>query len=122
MNTFPEPDLLSCYFDEAFTPHLAAMRLRWPQAAEDRLWRLPQGVCLSGPPPERLGVNLQRLAPNTYALCLVWDEKGFRWASLTAAELITGDLCVLLEAIGTDLRGWLTQPVSTTAHSLAQAA
>ena len=31
MRTLPAADVVACYFDDGFEPHLAAMRLRWPE-------------------------------------------------------------------------------------------
>ena len=31
------------------------MCLRWHEAEQERLWELPDNVCLVGPPPERFG-------------------------------------------------------------------
>lgn len=121
MKTLPEPEVVSCYFDEGFVPHLAAMRLRWPQAPAEH-WRLPDGVRRDGPPPERFGISIQRRAADVYSVCLVWNETGFYWAMLPSAQLLGGDLESILTALGTDLRRLLDQPVCPPQRTLAPAA
>src|SRR5207302_3925555 len=71
----PQPEILCCYFDNGFSPRLAAMRLHWPVPgeADGPCWDLPGGVRLTGPPPESFGVRIQRWGDDSYAACLLWD-------------------------------------------------
>ena len=56
MSSLAPPQVVSCYFDDRVTPHLAAMRLRWPAGPTNLRWLLPTGEEVIGPPPERFGV------------------------------------------------------------------
>jgi len=89
------------------------MCLRWDAALQrsERLWQLPEGVRVAGPPPQRFGVSIQRVGPDTYAARLLWDRTCFVWLSLTRAELMNSDLAPLLAALGTDLWYLLDQPI-----------
>src|SRR5207248_2145045 len=63
METLPRPEVLRRYTDTACQPPLPALRLRWDGSAlgfGERLWYLPENVCLSGPAPERFGVRIER--------------------------------------------------------------
>src|SRR5262249_17576643 len=53
VEAFPTPDVVRCYFDQSFEPHLPAMCLRWGAGGLSlgRPWRLPEGVTVSGPAP-----------------------------------------------------------------------
>ena len=54
-----EPEIVSCYFEEGFQPHLSAMYLNWrgdAAALHPRLWLLPNGLTLTGPAPLRFGL------------------------------------------------------------------
>lgn len=111
----PEPEMRLCYFDERFTPALAAMELDWPEAAEggtDRLWLLPGGLHLIGPAPIRFGVLIQRVDERHYTVLLVWDELSLRWSALSREELKGTGLAVVLAALKSDLCAILDQPVT----------
>ncbi len=113
VQALPSPEVVRCYFDAAFDPHLPAMCLRWHQPAlPERLWELPEGVCLVGPAPQRFGVRIQRQASDVYAVRLLWDRTCLDWVSLSRAQLLTSALAPLLGALGTDLWHLLDQPVS----------
>jgi hypothetical protein len=117
MDSLPAPEVIRCYFDEGFQPHLPAMCLRWDADSlgrAERLWYLPEDVCLEGPPPERFGINLQRLGTNAYAVRLLWNQSRLSWASLTRVQLLTSALGPILRALGTELRYLLDQPVKGT--------
>jgi hypothetical protein len=121
VKTLPEPEVVSCYFDDGFVPHLAAMRLRWPAAGAE-LWRLPDGLRRDGPPPDRFGISIQRRDNDLYSVCLVWNDTGFHWGMLNSAQLLGGDVESILGALGTDLRRLLDQPICPTRRTLTQAA
>jgi hypothetical protein len=125
MDFLPAPEVIRCYFDEGFQPHLPAMWLRWDADAlgrSDRLWYLPEGVCLEGPPPERFGVNLQRLDTDDYAVRLLWNQSRLSWSSLTRVQLLTSALGPILRSLGTELRYLLDQPVKTEGGLVRKAA
>src|SRR5260370_12423781 len=74
MNALAPPQVVSCYFDDRVTPHLAAMRLRWPAGPTDLRWLLPTGEEVIGPPPERFGVWVRRQGSDEYEVSLVWND------------------------------------------------
>jgi hypothetical protein len=113
VKTLPEPEVVRCYFDEDFQPRLPAMCLRWDDEAgsRERLWELPDGFCLAGPPPQQFGITIQRQGTDSYCVRLLWNHTGLSWPALTRAELLTSSLAPLLAAMGTDLWQVLDQPV-----------
>jgi hypothetical protein len=119
------PEVVRCYFDESFDPHLPAMCLRWdPDDAEqtERLWELPEGVCVVGPPPRRFGVSIRRQGADSYAVRLLWDRTCFTWLALARVQLWTSALAPLLASLGTDLWYLLDQPASSGGRSPRRAA
>ena len=115
------PEVLRCFFDDTFEPHLPAMCLRW-NGTRERLWELPEGVTLVGPPPERFGVSIRRVGRDAYCVRVLWDRSCFAWHSARRVQLLTSSLAPLLGAIGTDLRYLLDQPVHAEAHTPCRAA
>jgi hypothetical protein len=111
VQALPSPEVVRCYFDDGFEPHLPAMCLRWDPAASERLWTLPEGVRLVGPAPQRFGVSIQRRASDTYSVRLLWERTCFNWPSVTRAQLLSTSLEPLLGAMGTDLWYLLDQPL-----------
>jgi hypothetical protein len=112
----PSPEVLRCYFDEQFEPPLPAMCLRWDREGlgqTERLWDLPEGVCMTGTPPQRFGVSIQRQDTDSYAVRVLWDRTCLIWPGLERAELLSSALAPLLAAMGTDLWYLLDQPVRT---------
>jgi hypothetical protein len=77
----------------------------------ERLWELPEGVTLVGPPPGRFGVSIRRCGPDSYSVRLLWDRTGLTWGDLPRAQLLSCSLAPLLGAMGTDLWYLLDQPV-----------
>jgi hypothetical protein len=114
MDPLPAPEVTRRYLDDSFQPPLPALALRWDLAAlglTERLWYLPQRVCLAGPPPEQFGMAVERRRPDSYTVRLLWDRTSLRWAGLTRAELLTCALAPVLRALGMDLRDLLDRPV-----------
>jgi hypothetical protein len=112
----PSPEVLRCYFDEEFDPPLPALCLRWqPEDAgkTERLWELPDGVCMTGTPPQRFGISIQRRDTDSYTVRLLWDRTCLIWSSLVRAQLLGSALAPLLAAMGTDLWYLLDQPIRT---------
>jgi hypothetical protein len=112
LQALPAPQVLRCYFDDNFTPPLPAMCLRWAADVEGP-WDLPEDVSFIGPAPQQFGVTIERRAPDTYAVRLLWDRTFFSWQALTRSQLLGSALALLLGAMGTDLWYLLDQPVST---------
>ena len=113
VQTLPEPEVVRCFFDDSVQPRLPAMCLHWENGAQERLWELPDNVCLAGPPPKRFGVSIHRRLSDAYAVRLLWNQTALSWPALTRAELLGSALAPLLAALGTDLWHMLEQPVST---------
>jgi hypothetical protein len=115
LKRLPPPEVVRCYFDDAFAPRLPAMCLRWDPAAlaDDRVWELAEGVQVVGPPPTRFGISIRRRGDDAYGVRLLWGRTGFCWDDLAHAQLVDSDLNPLLEALGTDLWYLLEQPVGS---------
>jgi hypothetical protein len=124
VQALPTPEVLRCYFDDAFEPHLPAMALRWRSAEgrAERLWELPEGVSLLGPPPQRFGVSIRRRDTDSYGVRVLWDRTCFTWHALPRMQLMTSALAPLLGALGTDLWYLLDQPVQSGSSVPARAA
>jgi len=124
VQALPVPEVLRCYFDEAFEPHLPAMCLRWgePESLPGLVWQLPEGVSLTGPAPRRFGISVQRLADDSYAVRLLWDHTCLIWLDLTRRQLAESALAPLLAALGTDLWYLLDQPIEYDPTTFPRAA
>jgi hypothetical protein len=124
VRTLPPPEVVRCYFDDGFAPRLPAMCLRWDMEllGGERLWELPEGVTLVGPPPERFGVSIRRRGENSYSVRLLWDRTCLNWDDLPRAQLLTSSLAALLGAMGTDLWYVLDQPVRSASVQRDRAA
>lgn len=106
------PTVLSRFFDDSTGPFLPAYELRWEEPErKDRLWDLPEGVCVVGPPPARFGVKVERTAADSYSVRLVWDRTSLAWEGLGRMPLLASALAPLLAALGCDFRAVLDQPV-----------
>jgi hypothetical protein len=125
MDPLPAPQVVQCYFDDGFQPRLPAMYLRWdPEVMKpaERLWYLPEGVCMVGPAPERFGISVQRRDTDRYAVRVLWDRTCLNWRALTRAQVLTSALAPLLSAMGTELLYLLDQPLRGWAEMPRQAA
>lgn len=125
MQTFPAPQVVRCYFDAIFEPHLPAMCLNWETDDEDwsdQVWELPEGVRFTGPPPRRFGIRVQRRATNLYLVHLLWDRTCLTWLDLSRSQLLSSDLHTLLAALGTDLWYLLDQPLPQSERTPPRAA
>jgi hypothetical protein len=121
--TLPAPEVVRCYFDTTFEPHLPAMCLRWrmDDAEAEMVWQLPEGVRFSGL-PLYFGIRIQRHSANSYAVRLLWDRTRLTWLDLTRDQLLDSDLDPLLAALGTDLWYLLDQSLPHTEFTPPQAA
>jgi hypothetical protein len=124
VEVLPAPEVVRCYFDDAFGPHVPAMCLRWPDAdgPAERVWELPEGVAITGPPPGCFGIHFHRQGDDSYDVRLLWDRTWLMWDALSREELLTSDLSPLLAALGTDLWYLLDQPISPEPPSPLRAA
>lgn len=122
--TLPAPEVVRCYFDTTFDPHLPAMCLRWEDDAnaEDFVWELPEGVRLAGPPPRQFGIRVQRQSLDSYSVRLLWERTCLTWLDVTRSQLLNSDLDGLLAALGTDLWYLLDQPLPQSERTTPRAA
>jgi hypothetical protein len=119
----PRAEVVRCYFDDAFEPHLAALTLRWPGAEDcERLWELPENLCVAGPPPRQFGCQVHRTGPDAYTVRLLWDRSCIVWPSLRRVQLLASALAPVLAALGTDLWYLLDQPVDPAGAAPLRAA
>jgi len=116
METLPRPEVIRRYNDAECQPPLPAMRLRWDARATgfDRLWDLPENVCMTGPAPERFGVSIERHGEDAYAVRVLWNQTHLSWPALKRVQLLTSSLAPLLAALGTDLWQLLAEPARAT--------
>jgi hypothetical protein len=117
METLPQPEVIRRFTDHDGQTALPAMRLRWDpnvMGFGERLWYLPENVCVTSPAPERFGVCIERHGEDAYAVRLLWNRTHLSWSSLTRVQLLTSALSPLLAALGTDLWQLLSEPVHTT--------
>jgi hypothetical protein len=117
METLPRPEVIRRFTDAACHPPLPALRLRWDTSAmgfSERLWDLPENVCVTGPAPERFGVSIERQGEDAYAVRVLWNRTYLSWTELTRVQLLTSALAPLLSALGTDLWQLLAEPVRGT--------
>ncbi len=115
MLSLPEPKIVECHIEGLHIhPRVPAMGLTWQGSGFDderRDWSLPTGVTFQGPLPVNFGIYIQRQDEDCYAVHLVWDQMHLSWKALRRWQLVQSCLPALLEAIGTDLRYLLDQPV-----------
>ncbi len=118
------PEIVGCYFEDRFEPRLPAMRLRWADEEWDAetCWELPEGVHMTGAPPHRFGIQLQRTGADAYSIRLLWSHTYLCWSDLSRVQLLTSDLPSLLEALGSDLYALLDQPVHSAPRPPSRAA
>src|SRR5260370_37376266 len=115
MDALPRPEVLRRFTDAACQPPLAALSLRWGASAlADRLWELPENICLTGPAPERFGFSIARHGDDSYGLRVLWNRTLLSWPDLTRVQILTSALAPLLAALGTDLWQLLAEPARAT--------
>jgi len=124
MPVLKAPEVLRSYLDEEFDPHVPALRLRWGPASErdERIWELPEGVSIIGPPPERFGFHVERWADDGYSVRMLWNRTLLSWSALNRVQLLTSSLAPLLRALGSDLWQLLGQPIQASSLPLQTAA
>ena len=114
MREIPDPEVVGCFFADAFDPPLSGMEIAWDFEAPllgDRVWHLPGGVRLQGPAPSRFGITVVRNGDDAYQLRMLWNGLCLSWERLTRVQIMASSLAPLLGALGTDLWRLLMQPV-----------
>jgi hypothetical protein len=111
IQALPTAEVVREHIDELFDAHTPVWVLRWakgPGPAE-RLWELPEGLCVIGAGPRRLGLRIRRESPDAYAVRLLWESTQLSWPALSRVELLASCLAPLLAALGMDLWSLLEQ-------------
>src|SRR5262245_42355514 len=106
--TLPPVEVVRRQIEESFDLHAPLYVLHWRGRGE-RLWELPDGVCLAGQGPGRFGYRLQRRGEDRYDVQLLWDRTRLGWTDLSRVELLASCLSPLLGALGVDLWSLLDQ-------------
>jgi hypothetical protein len=115
MEALPRPEVLRRFTDATCQPPLAALGLRWDASARaDRLWELPENICLTGPAPERFGFSITRQGGDSYAVRILWNRTHLHWPDLARVQLLASALAPLLAALSTDLWQLLAEPMRPT--------
>ncbi len=124
-STLPKAQVIRKYIDESFDALAPILVLRWQDTSGpgERLWELPEGMCVVGAVPRKLGLRICRLAADRYAVRLLWEGTQLNWSALpargTAGELPVavavraghGFVVVVGPAVGIDAR-WTHGSVS----------
>jgi hypothetical protein len=105
------------FIDEAFDPAAPVLVLRWPgnEGQAERLWEMPEGLCLAGSAPTRFGWRIRRTGADSYHVRIAWDRTVLAWASLPRAEVLGCCLGSVLAALGVELWSILEQPAPSAA-------
>jgi hypothetical protein len=113
--SLPTAEIVRKYMDDHFDSHSPVLVLRWPadEGQAERLWELPEGLCLAGSAPKRLGYMIRRIEADLYHVRIVWDRSVLSWAAVSRMDLLASCLGSLLAAIGVDLWSVLEQPMPT---------
>lgn len=110
--SLPTPTVLSRSFDNSTGLPLSVYELRWEEPPQtERLWDLPEGLCVVGPPPARFGVKVERTGADAYSVRLLWGRTALAWEGIGRVPLLASALCPVLAALGCDFRSVLDQPV-----------
>lgn len=119
----PQVEIVRRVTDSSFDPHVAVLHLRWADHGPmtERLWDLPGGITLHGPPPARFACHVRRLSPQSYAVRLLWEHASLSWAETTRSELLSCCLAQLMTAMGMDLWGMMEQPAAPSRPRLRAA-
>ncbi len=111
--SLPAAEVVRKFIDEAFDPIAPVLVLRWPalEGQAERLWELPEGLCVAGSAPTRFGWRIRRTGPDAYTVRLVWDRTVLAWSNLPRLEILGCCLGAVLAALGIELWSVLEQPV-----------
>jgi hypothetical protein len=107
----PTAEVVRQEIDDTFDRHTPVLILRWQEEGPaERLWELPEGLCVVGGPPGRLGVSIRQGLGDDFAVRLLWERTLLSWPALSRMELLGSCLASLLAALGFDLWSMLEQP------------
>src|SRR5262249_22848869 len=97
----PTAEVVRTCIDETFDRHPPVLLLRWQEdvGPAERLWELPEGLCVASAPPSRLGVAIRRQPGGEYAVRLLWERTLLAWPTLSRMELLGSCLGPLLAAL-----------------------
>jgi hypothetical protein len=114
--TLPSAEVVRTYIDESFDPYMPVLVLRWEGGARltERLWELPEGLCVVGGAPRLLGVRIRRESQDGYQVRLMWEGTLLSWPALSRVEILASCLSPVLGALGVDLWSLLEQPLPGT--------
>jgi hypothetical protein len=115
VKTLPSAEVVREYIDDSFDVHTPIRVLRWSDEPGhgERLWELPEGLCVVGTAPRRLGVRIRRQSSDSYSVRLLWENTQLTWPTLSRMELLASCLSPVLGALGIDLWSLLEQPFGT---------
>ena len=106
----PPAEVVRKYVDDTFDVNTPIMVLRWTDpAACERIWELPEGLSVVGPPPRHFALLVRRAAGDGYAVRLMWDRTQLSWPGLSRLDLLGSCLGALLSSLGLDLWSLLEQ-------------
>jgi hypothetical protein len=117
----PTPEIVRRYVDDFFHRSVPVLTLHWP-AQVHKLWELPEGVNIVGPPPQCFGFHIQRSGRDAYWLRVLWNHTCLSWAELSRVQLLSCSLAPLLSALGTDMWSLLEEPVRGESKAVSRAA
>jgi hypothetical protein len=109
----PEVEIVRRSVEASLDISLPVLTLRWGppvRGQAERLWELPEGVCMVGPGPERFGFSFRQLDNGDFAVRLLWDRTMLHWPAVSRVELLASSLAPLMGAVGLDLWSLLDQP------------
>jgi hypothetical protein len=111
--TLPAAEVVREYIDDSFDAHAPVRVLRWEDKSGrgEHLWELPEGLCVVGAAPRKLGLRIRRQGEDDYAVRLLWENTHLTWPALSRMELLASCLSPVLGALGVDLWSLLEQPL-----------
>jgi hypothetical protein len=113
--TLPAAEVVRKYIDESFDAQAQILVLRWDDVPgnTERLWELPEGLCVVGNAPTRLGYRIRRHGEDSFAVRLLWGNTQLSWPALSKMELLASCLSPVLGCLGIDLWSLLEQPMES---------
>jgi hypothetical protein len=112
MEFLPRPEIIDRGIDESAGSGLSVLTLHWNQDAPgvaERTWHLPMHVSLKSAAPERFGMTVEPAGKATFRVRVVWNDLHLMWEHLTANQIMTGSLAIVMRALGHDLWQMLGQ-------------